>query len=132
MISIQAVDLNEKVMTVKNWNIVIDWNFFTCIFRIIAHFLLSDIIWCYSINNTLVTNCSLLSVFCSILYYLKKKQWISGESTIARFEISLRVFKTVEKTWFTEFFWSTFEIYLNVIDLFWKTQKILSLKFRDY
>ena len=47
----------EKVMRNKNWNVVIDW---------------SDSVWCYSLNNILVTQIFLLSIFRSILCYLTK------------------------------------------------------------
>ena len=38
----------------------------------------SDIVWCYSRNSTLVINCFLKSIFCSILYYLKKYRFKYG------------------------------------------------------
>ena len=48
---------SEKIMRNKNCNIVIDW---------------SDSSWCYSLNNTLVKQFFLLSIFCSVLCYLTK------------------------------------------------------------
>ena len=46
-----------KVVRIKTWNIVIGW---------------SDTVWCYSLNNTLITIFFLLSIFRTILYYLTK------------------------------------------------------------
>ena len=69
MISVRTVDLNEKIMRINNWNIVIGWNLFT----IITNFLLRDIVGCFSLkSSTLLTNYFLLSIICSILYYLTK------------------------------------------------------------
>ena len=36
MISVGTVDLNKKIMKIKNWNIVIRYNTFMCIFQIIV------------------------------------------------------------------------------------------------
>ena len=36
MISVETVDLNKKIMKIKNWNIVIRYNIFMCIFQIIV------------------------------------------------------------------------------------------------
>ena len=73
MISVWTDGLNrKKIMRIKYWNIVISYNHFTCIFPIIAYFLLIDIFLCYSLNKTIVTVCFQLSIFCTILYCLKK------------------------------------------------------------
>ena len=57
MISVWNVDLNKKIMEIKNSKIAIGW---------------SDTVWCYSWKITLVIHFFLISIFCSILHYLTK------------------------------------------------------------
>ena len=59
-------------MRVKNWNMVIGWYPFTCMFPTIAYFCVEWYCLMIFIKQTLVTNCFLLSIFHNILYYFTK------------------------------------------------------------
>ena len=68
----------------------IDWSLFAAV-PIIAHFK-SDIVCYYLLNNIIVANCFLLSIFCGVLYDLTKYGFKGRERNTACFNSSLREF----------------------------------------
>ena len=85
MISVRSDDLTEKIIRIKNWNIVNGW---------------SDIVWWYSLNNSLITIFLLLSIFHSIFCYLTKHGFKENQLP-ANFDGSWWFLHRMKKVWFT-------------------------------
>ena len=115
MISVGTVDLNEKIMSIKNWNILIGWN----LFRIIASFLLRDMVWCYSLSSTLVTNCFLLPIIRSILYYLTKYGF-KGSQLL---HISRSVWGCFRHNWENVIYWIVLKQIWDITGRYWSVLK---------